>query len=245
MTNEIGHNQPPSQLVLCNKTAEDISAWLANHPVILTEEEAKEAKLYLDRGKLGLKDMNDERDKAVRPLNEQVNAINESYRPTKVLLSRIVEEVGKRITSFIFAEEAKRIKAANEAARLAREAEERAKAAEIAEREARDNASVGELGIDLKSATAEADSAFREYEKAERAAQIAEKETNVKVTGGFSRAASLRTTTTYRIKDLQEAFKALGGAQDVQEGILKAAKAYHKFYKKLPPGIEIETERKV
>lgn len=241
-------------IAVCDQVAEDISAWLAEHPVITTETMAKAAKLHLDRGKLSLKDMEDERDKAVRPLNEQVKVINEAYRPTRILLNRILEEASGRIAAFIHAEEEKRQAAARDAARLAREAEARALEAEGREREATESASVGELGVDLKAAAVEAGAAVREAERAARAAQIAERETKVKVAGGFSRAASLRKVKKYLIgtageEDLMKsavaALRAVGLTEEISEAITKAAKVYHEEYGEIPPGIIVYEERKI
>jgi len=249
-----GHNNPPTMIQVCDSVAEDISGWLAEHPIIQGEDEAKEAKLHLDRGKLSLKDMEDERDKAVRPLNEQVKAINEAYRPTKIIIGKIIEEVGKRIESFIQTEERKRIAAAQEAARLAAEAEARAREAERNACEAIDSANVGELGVDIKSATVASDAAIREAERAARAAQIAAKESRVKVSGGFSRATSLRKVKRYLIGIMGEedhmkaaikALTAVGLTKDISEAITKAAKDYHEEYGEIPPGIIVYEERKI
>ena len=60
--------------------AADLSNWLAEHPVIGNEDEAREAKVYLDRAKLGVLDLEAERTEKVRPLNEKVKEINEHYK---------------------------------------------------------------------------------------------------------------------------------------------------------------------
>ena len=243
--NEIGHNNPPTQIALCDQVAEDISGWLAEHPDFTTEEDARQAKLHLDRGKLGLKDLEDERDKAVRPLNEEVKAINESYRPTKTIIGALLDEIGKRIKAYLLAEEQKRIKAAQEAARIAAEAEAKAREAERLERDALAQSETGELGVDLKARTMVADATFSEYQKAERQAQIAEKETHVKLGGGFSRAASLRSVEVLIVSNAVEAIQSLGLTDDIRDGILKSARAYRKLFGDLPDGVEAEMERKI
>lgn len=243
--NEVGHNKPPSMIEVCDQVAGDLNGWLAEHPVILTEDEVRDAKLLLDRSKLGLKDLEDERDKKVRPLNEQVKTINDEYRPTKGIVSTLNEELGKRIEAYILAEEAKRIAEAREAARRAAEAEAAARAAERAEQEALDARNTGELGIDIKTATTTADTAFREYERAERAAQVAEKATHVKVGGGFSRATSLRKVKVYNITDAAAALHAIGVTDDIRDAIVKGAKAYHEEHGEIPPGILMHEERKI
>lgn len=245
MSAPVGHNRPPGMIAVCDQVCADISAWMAEHPAISTPEDAKEAKLQLDRGKLTLKDMEDERDAAVRPLNTQVKEINESYRPTKTLVNDVLAELGKRVTAYLTAEEEKKQAAMREAARIAEEARTRALEAARRAAEAAESATTGELGVDIKAAAREAGVAAREAEKAERAAQIAEKETHVKVAGGFSRAASLRKVKVYVITDAAAAVKAIGTTPDIFEAIVKGARAYHEEWGEIPPGIMMYEERKI
>lgn len=241
----IGGNNPPSMIATCDTVAEDISGWLAEHPVIQSEEDAKQAKLHLDRGKLSLKDLDDERDKAVRPLNEQVRSINEAYRPTKLILGKIIEQIGARVTAYIRAEEQKRIEAAREAARIAAEAERRAREAIAAEEAALESANTGELGVDTKTAVVAADSAIRDAEKAGRQAERAERETRVKVGGGFGRATALRNIEILVVSDPKAALECLGCTEEIKEAIIKAARAYRRIFGDLPDGVESQTERKL
>lgn len=237
---DIGHNQPPGMIDTAAETAKDISRWMAEMPVIETEEAARDAKLLLDRGKLCIKDLEDERDGKVRPLNEQVKEINEAYKGPRTSLQTIVNILGERIVSFIRVEEQRRLAAANEAARLAAEAEERAREAERLEQDALASANSGELGVDVAAHVDAANSAFRDFEKADRAAAIAEKETHVKIGGGFSRAVSLKQKETLIVMNPVVALNEIGLTEDIREAIIKSARAYRKLRGRLPGGVSAE-----
>lgn len=237
---EIGHNNPPSMIETAGETAKAISDWMAECPVIETAESAREAKVFLDRGKLCLKDLDDERDGKVRPLNEKVKEINETYRSPRGIIQEIIRTLNLRLLPFITEEKRIRIEAAKEAARISEEAEQKARDAERDEQDALGRASSGELGIDIASLVAEADSAFREFEKAERAAAIAEKETKVKIGGGFSRSISLRKKETLSVINPAEAITEIGLTKDIAGAIIKGARAFKKLIGRLPRGISSE-----
>lgn len=234
---DIGHNQPPDMTATALETMRDISAWMAEAPIIQTEDTAREAKVYIDRGKLCLKDMDDERTKKVGPLNEEVKKINAYYKAPATSLEGVLAELQQRVTNFIKAEETKRIEAANEAQRIADLAEQQAREAERLEQDALKSASLGELGVDVQAHVVEADSAFRAYAKAERAAALAAKETHVKIGGGFSRAISLRQKEELVVVNAEGAVAVLGATEYIQEAIIKSARAYRKLHGNLPTGV--------
>ena len=242
---EIGHNQPPSMIETATLTAQDLSAWLAEHPVVEDEDTAREAKLFIDRGKLCVKDLEDERNGEVRPLNEKVKAINSRYKGPRDLLDKVCSEVSRRLSAFLAEEERKRVEAAREATRIAEEAERKAREAEQDEQAAIRSASVGELGIDVATHAAQADEAFREYQQAKRKEALAERETHVKVGGGFTRALSLKSKETLHVTDPVAAIKILGKNEGVIAALLTAARAYRKIYGELPGGVAATTERKI
>ena len=199
----IGSNQPPGPIEFANETMTALSAWMADHPVILSEEDARAARLYIDRAKGALDEMETERDTKVRPLNEQVNAINLTYKTLHNsdakkpgTFDKIFAELKARLAKFLQAEEDKRIAAANAARKLAEEAEAKAREAEAKEAEALQNAQVGEVGISVAEVTKEADQAFDTFQRASRFAQVAERDTRVKVGGGIGPALGLRTKKT-------------------------------------------------
>jgi phage-related tail protein len=241
----VGHNNPPSAIEVIRGTAQALNIWMMENPAILSEDAAREAKVLIDRGRLGLKDMEAERDGQVRPLNEQVAAINETYRQPRNLLGGILAEIERRLSDFLRAEEAKR-RALAEAARLAaEEAESAALEAERLEQERLDDARSGELGVDLVAATEAADQKFEEYQKAQRAAALAEKEAHVKIGGGFGRAIGLRSKEVLVVTDAMLALKHVGVTEAIEKALLSAARSYKKLHSKLPPGIECRIEEAV
>lgn len=246
MNGEIGHNQPPDMAETAGEVAKSLSGWMAENPAIQTEDQAREAKVFIDRGSLCIKDLEAERSGKVRPLNEQVKAINDVYRPPRELLERITDELKSRMDRYLLVEEEKRIAAAKEAERIAKEAEAAARQAEQEEQKAYLEANDGVLGLDLADVTANADQAFAEYQRAERQAAIAERETKVKIGGGFSRALSLRKREVVIVDDPIAAIKSIGLENEIiTEAIRSAARAYKKLMGKYPEGIRVEVERKI
>lgn len=240
-----GHNNPPGMIETIEGVTKDLNDWLKDHPVIDDIEKAKEAKVLIDRTKLGLKDFDDERDARVRPLNEQVKAIRDEYREPEALVKRVLAVVQTRLGDFLRAEELRKIAEAEEAQRRLEEAERAAREAERIEQERLKDAEAGELDIDVSELTRQADSAFADFKLAQRQAAIAERETKVKVTGGFSRAIGLKTKETLIVVDIRKAIDTLGATDDINEAVIKAARAYRKLKGVLPPGVASDTEKGV
>lgn len=241
----IGHNLPPPATEMILETAKSLNSWMMEHPVIADEAAAREAKVFIDRAKLGLKDMEAERDSRVRPLNEEVAAINETYRQPRNLLGGVLEEIERRLSDFLRGEEAKRRAVAEAARKAAEEAERAAREAERAEQERLDDARRGELGVDLVAATQEADQKFDDFQKAQRAAALAEKESHVKIGGGFTRSIALRSKEILIIDDAVTALKHVGVTDAIEGAILSAARSYRKLHKKLPPGITVRIKEEI
>jgi hypothetical protein len=240
--NTAGHNNPPSILEFCAETTADLGRWLEEHPVIQTEDDAREAKLLIDRAVSTIADAEAERDKQVRPLNEQVKAINERYKTPRETLRRVADLLKERIAAFIKAEKERREQEAENRRREAEEAEARARLAEEREREAKEAASVGEV-VDVGRAVAEADDAFRGYESSVREAARAEREAErVKVGGGYRRAISLRTKEVLVLHNWQKAIDEMGLSEALIESILKEARAFRKATGHLPEGVTATTE---
>ena len=243
--NQIGDNNPPDMTVTADETAAALSKWMEDHPAVETEESAREAKVFMDRGKLCLKDLDDERDAKVRPLNTQVKEINEHYRPAKTVLTTIVTEINRRFTAFRLGAARKRVAAAQEAQRLAAQALADAREKERLEKEAFEASQTGEVGVDIKTATKEADAAFDQFKRLDRAAQRAERDTHVKVGGGYGRAATLKTKETLIVVDAVAALKEMGLNDDLRDAFCRSARAYRKITDDLPPGIVAEYDRTV
>lgn len=241
----VGHNNPPGMIETIGEVTKDLNDWLKDHPIIEDREQATEAKVLIDRTKLGLKDLDDERDAKVGPLNEQVKAIRDEYREPESLVKRVLKHLQTRLGDFLKAEEAKKIAAAAEAQRRLAEAERAAREAERVEQQRLADASAGELDIDVAELTQQADDAFAKFASAAKAAAIAERETKVKVSGGFSRSIGLRTKETLIVVDIRKAIEVLGATDDINEAVIKAARAYRKLKGELPPGVAADAERNV
>ncbi len=246
----LGGNNPPGAIEIAKDTFADAAKWLANNPVIETEEVSRDAAKLVKRCEASLWEIEAERDSKVRPLNDRVAAINADYKAQHNTdkkkpgaLDKVFGELTKRLAAYLKAEEDRRAAEAErkrlealEAERLAREAEER-------EKEALENASLGEIGIDVAAVTSEADAAFRDFEKANRSASIAEREMTARVSGGYGRALSLRNKETLVVTDAVTALKAIGPNETISAAILTAARAYRKLHDRLPDGVKAEYER--
>lgn len=247
----IGSNNPPGPIEHAQSVVDDINSWLADHPVIESEDHAREAKPYLDRAKAAFEEVEAERDGKVRPLNEQVKSTNETYKalhntdPKKPgRFDKIVVELKARVAAFMLREEEKR-RVAAEKARLAQEESERiAREAEAREAEALENAKAGEV-VDVAEVTKQADEAFSEFERQSRFAARAERDTKVKIGGGFDKSASLRNVETLHLESYGKAIKAIGPHDKIRDAILSAAREYRKEHGVLPDGVTATYERKL
>lgn len=243
--NDIGHNAPPDMAVTAEEVANDLNAFLGEHPVIENEDDARAAKLLMDRGRLCVADLEDERAKKVRPLRESMERINEHYKAPKTILESVLGGLRDRVTAYLRKEEAKRIEAAREAARIAEDAQRRLDAARLLEQEALGASDSGELGVDLKAAVVATDSAGRDAAKAAREAARAERETHVKIGGGIGRSASLREKETYTVVDAVAALHDMGTDDDIDAAIIKKARSYYRLHKKAPEGVTRTTEERI
>lgn len=233
-------------------TTADLSQWMKDNPVIQATNQATELKRLVDLTKVAFDEMEIERKKLVDPLNEEVNAINARYKPLHNTdakrpgtLDKIVTEAKARGTAYLQALERERMRLAEEAAQVAAEAEKRAREAEDREREARENASLGEAGIDIAAITAEADAAFAECQRASRFADRAERDTKVKLTGGIGNSMGLRQHETLTVTDWKAAIEDIGLTTEIQEAIIKGARAYRSENHELPSGIASDIARRL
>ena len=242
-TPSVGHNNPPEMLETAQEVAKSISGWMAESPVVQNETHAKAIKMQIDRAKLCIKDLEDERDGKVRPLNDTVASINFKYRSPRRLLGDLLDEMLNRLSTFVKAEERRREQIALKALAKAREAEAAAREAERVEQERLDDAAKGEIGVDAAKVIEDADKAFEEYCAAEREAARARKETHVKVGGGFGRAISMRKVETLHFTNCAEALEDIGFTDGIKEAILKSAIAYRKLHNRLPRGVVSKVEK--
>jgi hypothetical protein len=241
-------NNPPSPVEFAQSVIDELATFLANHPVIQSEDEAREAKVYIDRAVAALAEIEIERVRMVAPLNEKVAKINADHKhyheavKKTGLFDKILALLKQRVQAFMMIEEARRKREAEDARKAAEEAEKLAREAEAREREAIDNASQGEI-VDVAEVTAEADKAFTDFRQASRFAQLAERETKVKIGGGFGKSLSIRNKEVLIVKDWAKAIVQVGLTEQITTAILTAARNYRQAYGELPAGIESTQER--
>lgn len=241
----IGGNNPPSAIDDARTAYKALADYLAQTPVIEAEETAREAKLFSDRTKNTLKDLEAARKAKADPLYAEWTEVNATFKPAKDALDKLLKELNERLTVFARAEETKRQKIAEEKRRAAEEAEHIARAAEEAEREAKDNAAYGEIGVDVGAAIESADAAFADMQLAMREKARAERDEKVRIGGGFDRALSMRTVKTLVLDDAFAALRDLGLTDKVKDAILSGARDYRKVMGALPKGVSEIEERKI
>jgi type II secretory pathway pseudopilin PulG len=242
-----GGNQPPNTIDSAWSTYRDVSAFLAGNPVIQDDDTARAAKLFWDRAKVALDEMEAERDGQVRPLNTQVKTINATFKEASEPLGKLRTELQSRMSAWALAEEKRKAAEATKARRVAEAAEAAARAAEAAEQEAIANAAQGEF-TDVGDAIGEADAAFSEYEAAARAAARAERDVKGRIAGGFGRAFSVKTTETLRVVDALAVVRSLvektgNVPEKVEAALLSAARDFRKTFGTLPGGVNVEHVR--
>lgn len=248
----VGGNKPPSIFEFARETMDALGAWMRERPAVANEDEAREAKLLLDRARNCAADLEAERVKLVTPLNDQIDVINLKYKTIHNkdakkpgLLDKVVNELKARVGAFIKAEEGRRAAEAALLRQAAEEAEALARAKEAAEREAIANAQAGELGVDVTQVVVEATEAFNDFKKAERESARADRATHVKVGGGWGNAISLRTKETLILESYSKAIKAIGPNDKIRDAILSAARDYRKLKGTLPDGVTAETRQEL
>ncbi len=238
VANMIGHNRPPSPIETALECAADLAAFVDANPVY-DPARGVEWKTHHDRAKTTLKVLDDARTALVKPLNDQVKAINAEHKAAEAKLTAVFDLVAGAIKRHLAEEEARKKAAALEAARLAAEADRIAREAARKAREEAENAALGDLDAAPAAAAIDADQAIRDAEARARIAQLAERDAaNVRQGGGFGRAVSLRTVKVLSIGSIVPAVRAMADDEDLREAILTAARRYRKKFGELPPGIE-------
>lgn len=239
----VGHNNPPGPIDAAKEAMAELSEYLKETPVVQSYAEAKQAGGWVERTRIALKCMEDERTVRVAPLNEQLSTINGAYRVVREPLKKLYDVLCERITTYTRAEEAKRVAAAEALRKAAEEKERIARAAEAEEAAAVAGAEVGEL-TDIGNATIVADAAFLDYSRTNREAQRAERGVNVRigsVMGG--RSLSARTETILTIDDPCKLINAMGLSERTTESLKTDARAFFKETGEWPDGITATKQR--
>ena len=243
----VGNNSPPGPIESAKEAMDELNGFLREHPVITSPAEAKNGGAYIERTRIALGDMEDERKIKVEPLNKQLTAINTAYRVVREPLEKVLKELRRRLTDYANAVEAARIAEAN---RLAAEREEAARIAREAEQREFDAIAAVDVGecADAGTAIVEADQKFAEFQKADRAAAVAAKNVPVRigsVMGGktLSMRSNPPALSVANVDDACKAIRAMGVTEALSDAICTAARAYHRAHEEYPPGITTTYER--
>ena len=238
------HNIPPSQIEFASETADSVAEWLKNNPIVETDEQARAGKLFVDRARLCLQDLEDDRKTKTRPLYKQITDLDDQYRSPRSILEKILTELKERLNAYIKREEEERQRVLAEARRKAEEAEKAAREAEERERATVDDARHG-AEADIGAVTKEADEKFKQFRQAERAVVFAEAETKVKIGGGFSRALGTRFKEELLIEHPRQALAVMGWSERLLNALLMDAREYRRKHGSLPHGIISKGERRL
>ncbi|WP_089177285.1 hypothetical protein [Bosea sp. AS-1] len=242
-----GNNGPPDIIDDAWSVYRSVAEWMEGAPVISDEATAREAKLFWDRAKAALDDLEQARDGRVRPLNTQVKEINAEFKKVSEPLGKLRQELQARMSAFALAEERRKAAEAAEARRILEEKEAAARAADAAERAAKEDAAVGVV-VDVGAAIGDADEAFAEYQAAQREAARAERDVKGRIAGGFGRAFSVKTTELLTVVDPPAVIRSWldrteGVPDDLREAIVKSARLFRKTFGVLPAGVNVEHVR--
>lgn len=249
----IGANNPPAPTTLerAQHAMDALAVFLNANPVIEGGEQLVAAKALVERARGAMAELEAERDKLVRPLNEEVAAVNGKYKaihntdPKKPgVFDKVLTELKSRLTAYAKVEEAKREREAELLRIEQARAEHEAREAERLEAEAKANAGHGELDTGVVQAIENADQKFSEFEAVSRFAARAEKAVPVRIGGGVGKAMSMRTEKTLVLDSYGKAITAIGPNEKIRDAILSAARDYRKEHGKLPDGVSETSERK-
>ena len=223
----------------------ELNVFLKETPAITALVEAKTGAAFVERSRIAIDAIEKERTLQVGPLNAKVASINGDYRLVRDPLERVLKELRRRLTDYGNAVEAARIAEANRLAAERTEAERIAREAEAREADAKAAVDVGACE-DVGDAIAQADAAFKDFEKADRAAAIAAKNVPVRLSSAMgNRALSMRTVEVLAVEDAHAAIEAMGITPDIEQAILKSARAFYKAHNEVPPGISLTHERRM
>jgi hypothetical protein len=243
-------NNPPGPIEFAQSVIDELATYMANNPVIETEDQARDAKALIDRARAALVEIEVQRTLQVMPLNDKIAEINAEHKRyhnkdkgKPGLFDKVLGVLMQRVQAFMLVEEARRKREAEDARILAEASEKAAREAEAREKEIHEDASQGVVGLDVAEATATADAAFSDFQQASRFAVRAEKETRVKIGGGFGKSLSIRNKEVLIVKDWRAAIVNTGLTDGIRDAILTAARNFRSEYGELPAGVESTQER--
>jgi len=239
----IGANGPPSPIDSAKEAMTELSAFTENNPVIQDFDDAKQYAAWIERTRVALQAMEDERKPIVDPLNAELERINKPYRLVRQPLEKLYELAKARLTKYNNAVEQARLREAQRLREEAERQEREVREAEAREQEAILNAEQGECA-DVGGAIADADQAFKGFQKADRAAATAERNVPVRIASVMgNKAMSMRTTEVFIVEDACAAIAIMGCSPDLQKQIIKDAKRFREATGELPDGVKSEYQR--
>lgn len=229
-------------------TTRELQLFLKETPAITSPEECKAGDNWIERARINLATLEDERKPLVEPLNKELGEINGRYREPRQQLETLDKEIRRRVTIYKNKVEAARTA---EAERLRREAEEAEARRQQAAAAAEDAIASVDVGVcdDAGAAIFEADQANREAGQIDRAASRAERSIavrNASIVGG--RAMAMRTVQVINIVDPAAAVKAMcagGIPEKLLTALRQCAVAFEDAYGVLPDGVTRTTERRM
>lgn len=238
-----GHNNPPGPIDAAKEAMAELSTFTENNPVIENFDGAKQYAAYIERTRVALNAMEDERKALAEPLNEQLELINTPRRLVRQPLEKLYNYAKALLSKYNNAVEAARLK---EAQRLREEAEAQeaaARQAEADEQAAILDAEQGEC-TDVGGAIARADEQFKGFQKADRAAATAERNVPVRIASVMGgKSLSMRTTEVFTVEDACAAITIMGCSDDLRKQIIKDAKRFREATGELPDGVKSEYQR--
>jgi len=238
-----GHNNPPGPIESAKEAMAELSVFTENNPVIENFDGAKRYAAYIERTRVALNAMEEERKPLAEPLNAALEALNKPYRLVRQPLEKLYELAKARLNKYNNAVEAARVKEAQRLRDEAEAAERAARQAEADEQEAIANAEAGEL-TDVGGAIVEADQAFKGFQKADRAAATAERNVPVRIASVMGgKSLSMRTTEVFIVEDACAAITIMGCSDDLKKQIIKDAKRFREATGELPDGVKSEYQR--
>ena len=240
----IGANHPPTPIDEARVEYARVSEFLKNNPVITGEDTAADASEVLRLAKLTIKSLETAEGNEADPLYAEWKAVKAKWKPSIEGMKKVATELSARLGAFMAAEEAKRKAEADRIRREAEEAERAAREAERLEAEARENASLGEIGVDVGASIAEADAAFEAFQQKAHEAKAAERDATVRFKSRFAdKATVLRTKKSLVLADPAKALDAIGITDAIRAAILTEARVFRKDYGRLPDGVAEVEER--
>ena len=244
----IGNNKAPGPIDQAKDALTELNGFLLENPAIIDHAQAKQAGGWIERTRISLKAMEDERSEKVTPLNATLKSINDAYRVVREPLEKVLLELRRRVTSYTAAEEAKR---QAEAERLRLIAEEQALLTQQKIDTANEAIADADAGVctDAGGMIADATMAIDQANRDERTAVRAEHQTKVRigsVMGGRALAPrDYLTLSVVSVEDACKAIKVLGVTPELEAALCTAARKYEKATEEWPAGITVTTERRV